>query len=206
MFTKKILALANQQRVPIYTINRDNISQTLPLISAPAIVKQNISDSVLNYGWIAVIPQRGLQVNNWFGYGWQVLDPNSGAAGYLLAGYFTSGSAITAGGSGTKPVNDAKVLSIYDKSKLVIGLLAAISGAAVIIGLIAAAILAPSAAGSSLIAAVLSGAITGLFVATMLIAAIFFVWVLVKVIQILLSSLPPNRKKRYAFKAMVALA
>jgi transglutaminase-like putative cysteine protease len=103
--TEKILYLANQQGIPIYTINQDNINQILPLISAPAVVKQNISDSVLNSGWTAVVPQRGLQVNKWFGYGWQILDPNSGAAGYLLAGYLTSGSEfITAGGSGTDPI------------------------------------------------------------------------------------------------------
>ncbi|MHB8156114.1 MAG: hypothetical protein ACYDEQ_01760 [Desulfocucumaceae bacterium] len=69
-------------------------------------MKQNISDSVLNSGWIAMIPQRGLQVNKWFGYGWQIIDPNSGAAGYLLAGYLTSGGAITAGGSGTDALID----------------------------------------------------------------------------------------------------
>lgn len=103
--TEKILSLANQQGILIYTINKDNISQILPLISAPTIVKQNISDSVLNSGWIAVIPQRGLQVNKWFGYGWQIIDPNSGAGGYLLAGYLTSGSElIAAGGSGTGPI------------------------------------------------------------------------------------------------------
>ena len=105
--TEKLLALANQQGIAIYTINRDNINQTLPLISAPANVKQSISDSVVNSGWIAVIPQRGLQVNNWFGYGWQVLDPNSGAAGYMLAGYLTSGSVTTnAGGNGSKPIEE----------------------------------------------------------------------------------------------------
>ncbi len=105
--TEKLLALANQQGIAIYTINRDNINQTLPLISAPANVKQSISDSVVNSGWIAVIPQRGLQVNQWFGYGWQILDPNSGAAGYLLAGYLTSGSVTTnAGGNGSKPIKD----------------------------------------------------------------------------------------------------
>ncbi len=100
--TEKILGLANRQGIPIYTINQDNISVILPLISAPANVKQNISDSVVNSGWIAVIPQRGLQVNQWFGYGWQIIDPNSGAAGYLLAGYLTSGSILTtAGGMGS---------------------------------------------------------------------------------------------------------
>ncbi|MHB8156116.1 MAG: hypothetical protein ACYDEQ_01770 [Desulfocucumaceae bacterium] len=111
--TEKILCLANQQGIPIYTINRDNINQTLPLISAPANVKQNISDSVLNSGWIAVIPQRGLQVNKWFGYGWQIFDPNSGAAGYLLAGYLTSGNIMeTSGGSGTTPVDEQYAINL----------------------------------------------------------------------------------------------
>jgi len=76
-------------------------------------VKQNISDSVLNSGWIAVVPRTGLQVNQWFGYGWQIIDPNSGAAGYLLAGYLTSGNIMaTSGGSGTTPVDEQYAINL----------------------------------------------------------------------------------------------
>lgn len=42
-----------------------------------------------------MVPQTGLQVNQWYGYGWQIIDPNSGAAGYLIAGYLTSGGIMT---------------------------------------------------------------------------------------------------------------
>lgn len=60
-----------------------------------------------------VIAQRGLQVNKWFGYGWQIIDPNSGAAGYLLAGYLTSGNIMeTSGGSGTTPVDEQYAINL----------------------------------------------------------------------------------------------
>jgi hypothetical protein len=53
---------------------------------------------VLNSGWIAVVPRTALQVNQWYGYGWQIIDPNSGAAGYLIAGYLSSGGIMTNAG------------------------------------------------------------------------------------------------------------
>jgi hypothetical protein len=110
--TEKLLALANQRGIPVYTINKDNINQILPSLPLASVVKQNIYDAVLNSGWIAVVPQTALQVNQWYGYGWQIVDPDSGAAGYLLAGYLTSGSEITAGGSSTTTVSDTQFCSV----------------------------------------------------------------------------------------------
>jgi hypothetical protein len=76
---------------PIYTIKQDNVNQILPSLPLASVVKQNISDAVLNSGWIAVVPRTGLQVNQWFGYGWQIIDPNSGAAAYFTLAHLVLG-------------------------------------------------------------------------------------------------------------------
>jgi hypothetical protein len=60
---------------------------------------------VVNYGWTAVVPQRDIMVNQWYGQGWIVTDPETGAAGYLIAGGLVSGGAMSAaGGNGTEPI------------------------------------------------------------------------------------------------------
>ena len=96
--TEKILALANRQGIPIYTINRSNIDQILPILNTSSVVKQNIYDAVVYDNWTAVVPQRDVQVNQWYGQGWIIMDPQSGSAGYLLAGGLISDGGIAAGG------------------------------------------------------------------------------------------------------------
>jgi hypothetical protein len=95
--------------MPIYSINPDNIDLILPSLPWPSNLKQNISDSVVNFGQTAVVPQSGLQVNQWYGYGWQVLDLNTGAASYFIAGNLVSGTQLTTtgGGSTTRASSDS---------------------------------------------------------------------------------------------------
>lgn len=80
----------------------------LPQLDTFDIVKQNIIDFV-NAGFIAVVPQRNQQVNDWLGMGWIVADPATGSAGYFIAGSLTgtSGVAVQAGGSTTEVTNAA---------------------------------------------------------------------------------------------------
>lgn len=103
--TEKILVLANQQGMPIYNINKDNINQILPTFWLPSNVRQNITDYV-NAGYTAIVPQSSIQLNQWSGYGWQVIDPNTGAAGYFIAGGLPWSNEISTGGSGTKTLSD----------------------------------------------------------------------------------------------------
>jgi hypothetical protein len=96
--TEKLLTLASQQGIPIYTINHENINQILPYLSMPASYKQDISNSVQNYGYNVVVPKTGLQFNQWYGYCWQVIDLNTGAAGYYIAGGLSGGSMVSSAG------------------------------------------------------------------------------------------------------------
>ena len=102
--TEKILTLANRWNIPIYTIDDTNIDQILLQLDTFDIVKQNIVDAI-NMGWTAVVPQTNIQLNQWYGAGWIIMDPDTGSAGYLLAGHLVTGSElIIGGGSGTEPI------------------------------------------------------------------------------------------------------
>lgn len=101
--TIKILTLASQNNIPIYYIDSSNINQILPQINTFSIVKENIIESV-NMGWVAIVPQQNIQLNNWYGAGWIIMEPTTGSAGYLIAGHLTSGVVSTLnGGSTSKP-------------------------------------------------------------------------------------------------------
>jgi hypothetical protein len=101
--TIKILALANKQSIPVYHVNSTNVDTVLPQINTYSIVKDNIRSAVEN-GWTALCPQRNITLNDWNGMGWLIIDPTSGAAGYLLAGCLVSGNAVKVinGGSSTE--------------------------------------------------------------------------------------------------------
>ena len=103
--TEKILALANRWGIPIYTIDSTNVDTILPKLNTFSIVKENIRGAV-ERGWTAICPQRNITLNNWHGQGWIIVDPETGSAGYMIAGSLVSGSeVITCGGSGTDTVD-----------------------------------------------------------------------------------------------------
>jgi len=108
--TEKILALANRQGIPIYTIDSTNVDTVLPKLNTFSIVKDNIREAVEN-GRTALCPQRNITLNSWNGQGWIIVDPASGAAGYLLAGRLISGNTVEIinGGSTTEPAETAFV-------------------------------------------------------------------------------------------------
>lgn len=100
--TIKVLALANNSGVPIYTIDSNNIDAVLPQLNTFQIVKNSIRGAVEN-GWIAICPQRNITLNDWTGQGWIIADPATGGAGYLLAGSLVSGMvSVINGGSGSE--------------------------------------------------------------------------------------------------------
>ena len=106
--TIKILSLANEQSVPIYQIDSENIDTVLPEINTYGIVKNSIIEHV-NNGYIVICPQRNITLNSWTGQGWMIVNPTDGSAGYLLAGSLTTNSDISIinGGSSTAPSEES---------------------------------------------------------------------------------------------------
>lgn len=82
----KLLALANEQGVPIYSIDSaaawNAVRNELQL---SANVRTDIVNAV-NAGQNVMVPQRNLRVNNWVGVGYVITNPENGAAAYLISG------------------------------------------------------------------------------------------------------------------------
>lgn len=94
--TTKIMEVANQQGIPIYTINQTNINNILPKLNVSQEVKEGIQSAV-GSGKIVTIPKKNVQYYNWSGIGWIVMDPDSGAGAYMISGGLAGGETADSG-------------------------------------------------------------------------------------------------------------
>ena len=83
--TMKILELANNCDIRIYTITKENIGNALPALQLPDYVKNEIKDDV-NAGQIVVVPEKEIQIKSWGGTGWASIDPETGSGRYVISG------------------------------------------------------------------------------------------------------------------------
>jgi cell wall-associated NlpC family hydrolase len=102
----RLLRFANQQGVPVYIIDGSNIATTLTQLQVSSEVADDIRNAV-NAGRKVIISKADVQYEGWNGVGYIVLDPTTGAAGYMI-------SSGTAGGmSGKKPATSVRNVSQY---------------------------------------------------------------------------------------------
>ena len=87
----KIFQAAGERHIPIYNITKANLSEVLPELDISQAIKNNIRSAV-NSGKVVVVPQRNVQYFDWNGVGYIVLDPTTGAAGYMINGGLAGGS------------------------------------------------------------------------------------------------------------------
>ncbi|MDY6793717.1 MAG: transglutaminase domain-containing protein [Actinomycetota bacterium] len=92
----QILKMANAQGMDIYQVNSSNISSVLPLIDAPASIKEDIADDV-HQGKEIIIHSSQITHYDWSGYGWITEDPATTGAAYMIAGGIAGGSTAGAG-------------------------------------------------------------------------------------------------------------
>jgi len=92
----KLIQVANDQGVPIYTINQTNINEILPKLQISQEVKDGILQAV-NSGKIVTIPERNIQYFNWSGIGWIVIGPETGAGAYMISGGIAGGGTAEDG-------------------------------------------------------------------------------------------------------------
>jgi len=81
----KALKIANEQGIPIYTINQSNVNTILPQLQVDADIKSEIGNAV-NAGKVVTISKTNITSNGWTGVGYIVMDPNTGAAAYMIGG------------------------------------------------------------------------------------------------------------------------
>jgi hypothetical protein len=120
-------------------------------------------------GWTAVVPQTNIQLNQWYGAGWIIMDPDTGSAGYLLAGHL-----VSAGGSTSESTDVETFIEKGVKEGVVttlIGVLAGLAGPGAIVAVTGTKAIAQAVTAESLILG-LGGAAT-VFVGVAMVASAF---------------------------------
>ena len=83
--TVKALKMANDQGIPIYTINQQNISSVLPQLQVDQQVKADIQNAV-NAGKVVTVSKSNVSLKGWTGCGYIITDPETGAGAYMISG------------------------------------------------------------------------------------------------------------------------
>jgi hypothetical protein len=86
----KALKLANDQGIPIYTINKSNIATVLPQLQLDSETLGDIQNAV-NAGMIVTAPGTDISFNGWTGCGYIIIDPSTGAGAYMISGGMSGG-------------------------------------------------------------------------------------------------------------------
>lgn len=81
----KALKIANDQGIPIYTVNQSNIATVLPQLQVDQQVKDDIQNAV-NAGKVVTVSKTNISFNGWTGCGYIIIDPATGAGAYMISG------------------------------------------------------------------------------------------------------------------------
>jgi hypothetical protein len=81
----KALAIAQQEGQKIYTITPQNASTALAKLSTGGSVGQEIRSTVLS-GKEVTVHEKSISAYGWSGYGYVIVDPETGAGGYIIEG------------------------------------------------------------------------------------------------------------------------
>lgn len=90
--TVKALKIANDQGIPIYTVNQQNIATTLPQLQIDQQSKEDIQNAV-NAGKVVTVSKTNISYNGWVGVGYIITNPETGAGAYMISGG-TSGADL----------------------------------------------------------------------------------------------------------------
>lgn len=83
----KALQIANDQGIPIYTINQFNITSILPQLQIDQQVKDDILNAI-NAGKVVTVSKTNINFNGWNGCGYIIINPDTGAGAYMISGAF----------------------------------------------------------------------------------------------------------------------
>jgi hypothetical protein len=86
----KVLALAQQQGQKIYTITPQNAATALPKLPITGALGQEIRSAV-QAGKEVTIHEKQITTDGWSGYGYTIIDQDTGAGGYIIEGIGNGG-------------------------------------------------------------------------------------------------------------------
>ncbi len=96
------LKLANEQGIPIYKIDSNNVATVLPKLQVSDDVKTEVSNAV-NAGLQVQIPQTNITKSDWTGVGYIILNMTDGTGAYRISGGL-NGDVSSTGGSTVMPL------------------------------------------------------------------------------------------------------
>ncbi len=88
--TISILAKAGEENIDILFVTKDNIEE-IKSLNIDKYVKEDIEQSI-NAGKVVIVPSETVTIGDWSGSGYMVIDPESGAAAYMISGGLCGGS------------------------------------------------------------------------------------------------------------------
>jgi len=91
--TVKALKIADDQGIPIYTVNQQNIATTMPQLQVDQQVKDDITNAV-NAGKVATVSKTNISFNGWNGCGYIITNPETGGGGYMISGGKSGGDVM----------------------------------------------------------------------------------------------------------------
>lgn len=94
----RLLSLALERGIPVYRIDSSNRNEVLPRLQLSASTETAIVNA-LNQGKTVTVSEREMVIDDWQGVGYIVLDPTTGAAGYLISGGLAGNTGTLNGGS-----------------------------------------------------------------------------------------------------------
>ena len=92
----KAIAIASAEGQKIWTIDRDNVNLALSEINLNTDTERDIRNAV-NAGKIVTTHEARINFHGWIGEGYIILDPNTGAGAYMIAGGGNGGETILSG-------------------------------------------------------------------------------------------------------------
>ncbi|MDE7422511.1 MAG: hypothetical protein K2N51_02270 [Lachnospiraceae bacterium] len=92
--TIKTFQYAVENNISFHAIAKENIATEISQLNVSEQIKQDIYTAV-NTGKIVIIPEQEIEINQWSGIGYMVLDPDTFACGYMISGGL-AGGAMTA--------------------------------------------------------------------------------------------------------------
>ena len=102
--TIKVMEIAQEQDIPIYTLSKVDFAEKRDKLNLSDSVMEEISNAI-NSGKIVIAASEEIQLGDWNGAGYIVMDPHTGAAGYMISGGI-------AGGASSIVVNTAFLLNL----------------------------------------------------------------------------------------------
>ncbi|MCL2076104.1 MAG: hypothetical protein FWH15_06650 [Betaproteobacteria bacterium] len=90
----RALAIAQQQGQKIYTLTRENAATALPTLPIGGALGQEIRSAV-QAGKEVTIHEKPITAHGWTGYGYTIIDPDTGAGGYIIEGSGNGAELLT---------------------------------------------------------------------------------------------------------------